>query len=169
MSGSVKKMPVLPKNPQSVLFVCTGNSCRSVIAEGLFRRMLGEAGIEIKVSSAGVSSFSGIEPSEETVRVLGERGVDMSQHRGRRINASMANESDIIFVMQNFHKEHILAMAPDVESKVYVVSDFLKHVENKRPDLGIPDPIGRGFHFYVTVTDMIQDSLNQVLSLLKEA
>ncbi|HHZ01170.1 MAG TPA: low molecular weight protein arginine phosphatase, partial [Tissierellia bacterium] len=68
----------------NILFVCTGNTCRSPMAEGLFKDMLRKNNIEnIKVSSAGLSVFPGEHVNEKAIRALKEKGIDISSHRAR--------------------------------------------------------------------------------------
>jgi protein-tyrosine-phosphatase len=87
-----------------VLFVCSGNTCRSPLAEALFRRLVAEAGREdIVVTSAGTSACDGAPASEGAYLVALEQGLDLSAHRARLLNAARAAEADVVFTMGRGH------------------------------------------------------------------
>ena len=158
----------LPKHPKEVLFVCTGNSCRSVMAEGLFRKMAQERSLDIAARSCGTSALEGIGASIETRRVMKDRGVDVGGHRGRKISPDIIDRADIIFVMQTAHRDYVNALFPDARDRVYLLSDFYPG-EKREFTTGIPDPIGMGGEFYQNVLEVIQKSLEGVFERLQSS
>ena len=81
-----------------IIFVCTGNTCRSPLAEGLMKKLLADRGIDgIEISSAGLAAYPGDEVSEKSVKAAEKYGVDISAHRSRRINQYML-ESAVLYV-----------------------------------------------------------------------
>jgi len=109
----------------SVLFVCTGNSCRSVMAEGIMRKRLYELGKnDIEVSSAGTMAINGLQPTEETIKVMEESGVDVSEFKSKGMTADMAKRFDLILAMEPMHKEAILKMAPNAASRTFLLKEY---------------------------------------------
>jgi len=96
---------------KSVLFVCTGNICRSPIAEGLFRRLLGNRK-EIEVASAGVHAVRGQPPSLYAVQVCEEEGSDISGLRSQPLTAALVDRATHIFAMTGAHLETIQMLFP---------------------------------------------------------
>lgn len=138
---------------KNILFVCTGNSCRSVMAEGLLKKLAKAKGLHLKVSSAGVAAMDGYPATQETVDVMKkEEGVDMSGHQSRRLTLLMVEEADKIFVMETLHKDWVLRMAPASENKVFLLAD-----------MDIPDPIRMPGSFYKNVLGMIRGALEKIL------
>jgi len=87
-----------------VLFVCTGNTCRSPIAEGLLRRTVAAAGrADIEVGSAGTGAWEGAPVSEGSYLVSLEQGIDLSQHRARMLTQELVGQSDLILTMSHGH------------------------------------------------------------------
>lgn len=158
----------LPKNPKEVLFVCTGNSCRSVMAEGLFRKMAKERGLEIEARSCGTSALEGIGASIETIRVMKTAGSDVGGHRGQKIGPDLIEKADIIFVMQIAHRDYVNALFPDAKDRTYLLSDFY-HGDKRDFPQGVPDPIGMGADFYQNVLEVIRKSLEAVFERLEKA
>lgn len=163
---STRPEALLPKHPKEVLFVCTGNSCRSVMAEALFKKLIKEKKIHMRVGSCGTSAFAGIGASPDTILTLREEGIDVSSHRGCRINDRLVRGADIIFVMQKSHREYILNEYPNIASKVFVLSEFYTGEDKRDFDYGIPDPIGMGTEFYRNVKEVVQKSLEGVVTIL---
>ncbi|MDP3804628.1 MAG: low molecular weight protein arginine phosphatase [Candidatus Omnitrophota bacterium] len=153
---------------KSVLFVCTGNSCRSVMAEGLLKKRLLELGKDdVKVSSAGTIGLDGLPPMEETIDTLKAQGIAMDDFRSRSVTVEMIKRSDLILAMEDLHKDEILRMAPEAAGKTFLLKEFGQPgAGNDREGSGVPDPIGRQIEFYKHVLNMIKKEVRRIAELL---
>ena len=131
----------------NILFVCTGNICRSPIAKGLFQKYLAknlECKVDqleemgYKVSSAGVMAIPGLKASSESVAFCAERGVDISTHRSRPLTGDLLLDCDYIYVMCHAHQRHVVSLRPEAVHQSWLLDE----------DQEIPDPIGGGNEVY---------------------
>ena len=139
-----------------ITFVCTGNTCRSPMAEGIFKKLLKERNIEfIKCRSCGLNADSGDKANYYAVNTCYNAGIDISNHRATQINKDIIDESDIIVCMTQYHKNQLLPFAPSAKIMV--------------PDKEISDPYGRGEAVYFDCADKLYDYCVRLLdSLLSE-
>ena len=130
-----------------VLFVCTGNTCRSPMAEGIFRKMMQERGMEERVlcQSAGLSAVDGMPVSENAVAACREIGVDISEHTARRITGEELPVWDLYFPMSKTHG-YILGQAGVPQTKIYIPKY-------------IADPYGEGLEVYRACRDKLCQQL----------
>jgi glycine hydroxymethyltransferase len=153
-------------NVKSVLFVCTGNICRSPIAEGLFRRLLGNRK-DIEVVSAGVHAVRGQPPSLYAVQVCEEEGVDISGLRSQPLTAALIDQATHIFAMTGAHLETIQLLFPDGAEKSFLLREF------EEPDTtvwrDVPDPIGLGRDVYEVCARTIKNALPSVLAFVEQS
>src|SRR3989338_730198 len=105
---------------RTILFVCTGNSCRSVMAAGLLKKMV-EPSDKIQVFSAGIGNSVGLKATDYTAAVLQKEGIDVSEHRSTPLLKATIRNADLIFVMEYFQKDRILEMAPEAKGKVHLL------------------------------------------------
>lgn len=148
-----------------ILFVCTGNTCRSVMAQELFKRMLREDGIEnVKVSSAGIAALPSYGIFGLLEKVLKDEGIEPSSHKPTQVNPEILRDADLILVMERRHKEAILEMAPEVKNRVFLLKEFANEEEN----LDIPDPIGQPEEVYRSRLREIKGYLLKILEKIKE-
>lgn len=103
---------------KEVLFVCTGNSCRSAMAEGLMKKIV-KGSVNIHISSAGVAAYEGMPASQEAILVMQKLGVDISEHKARRVTDEMLKQADFILVMEQGHTQYILKQRSELSKRVF--------------------------------------------------
>ncbi|MBW3595457.1 MAG: hypothetical protein KY391_07740, partial [Actinobacteria bacterium] len=112
-----------------VLFVCTGNICRSPMGEALLRHRLNERGCnDIEVASVGTWAYYGREPTVEAIETLRKRGVDLSVHRSRPVEMDELRAADVVVAMTSVHVREIASLAPDVVDRIVLMKE-LKEIE----------------------------------------
>ena len=148
-----------------VVFVCTGNICRSPMAEGLFRAMV-QGRADFVVESAGVHASMGQRASQHTIAALKEVGVDLSQFRSQPLTKALITEATHLFVMTEGHREIIEALYPKAAEKTYLVTEFCADDDLRGEDL--PDPIGLGKAVYTATREILQRALPSVIGYVEK-
>ncbi len=144
----------------SFLFVCTGNTCRSPMAEGICRRYLAEKfqckvdeldKTGYKVSSAGIMDMNGTAASEEAIAACKALGIDITAHKSRPLSPQLIQESDFIFAMEQIHYDHITDMCSDAQSRCMLLA------ENQN----IVDPICQGQEIFNNCAALIEKAVKK--------
>lgn len=151
---------------KSVLFVCTGNICRSPIAEGLFQRLVAHRN-DIEVASAGVHAVRGQPPSLYAVQVCADEGVDIGHLRSQPLTATLIDRATHIFAMTGAHLETIHLLFPHGADKSYLLREFEEAGTTVWRD--VPDPIGLGRDVYEVCARTIKNALPGVLAFVEQS
>src|SRR5438128_1684599 len=124
---------------KTILFVCTGNVCRSPMAEGIFRQAVKGRG-NYRVLSAGLGALEGQPPSAYAVQAVKELGIDISGQRSRMLTPEMVQQADYIFGMTHSHIDTVMLLYPQAAEKTFLLREFDETLDLFEKD--ISDPIG---------------------------
>ena len=141
-----------------ILFVCSGNTCRSPLAEAIARRMFSVAGrSDVEVSSAGTQAWDGSSASDGAILVGIERGLDLSEHRSRMITPEIVAENDLILAMSPQHVSRVKELKPDANA--HLLAGYATGDEGRT----IQDPFGGDLDSYRETVDDLERELAGLL------
>lgn len=145
-----------------VLFVCTGNTCRSALAETIARRVAEARGLrDVVVTSAGTSAWDGAPASDGALLVGIERKLDLNGHRSRQLSREIVAENDLILAMGPHHVDRIEALGGG--GKTWLLTEYAERSHGGR---AIADPFGGGLDEYRLTTDEIEGAVARVFDRL---
>jgi protein-tyrosine-phosphatase len=149
------------------MFVCTGNTCRSPMAEGILRHMAKEDNLEyMDVISSGVGTLDGYPATGHAVAVAGRDGVDISNHHSSQLISELMEGTDLILALAFDHYEKMRLMYPEDAGKIHMLKGFPEDRAEK--SLSIADPIGLDFEEYQKTYDEIKAELKRIRPYIKE-
>lgn len=156
----------MPSAANRVLFVCTGNTCRSPMAECLFREATKDRD-DVEVSSAGVSAYDGGMASGEAHDLMKERGLSLEAFRSRQVTRDMVEGATHVFCLTARHAGTLLRAFPEMEGKVALVCDYLEI--NGQTGLDVPDPYGQGLPAYEMTLEVLDEAMPTLVAQLDKA
>lgn len=148
---------------KNILFVCTGNTCRSPMAQALFLQRLKEEDVidRFRVLSAGIFTQNGLPASREAVRVLQEDGLDISEHTSAVLVSEIVMDADVILTMTRNHRDYISEEFPEKKNMVFTLGEFVNDEE-----IEVIDPFAKGIESYRQSREQLKQLINKAVNKL---
>ena len=140
-----------------IVFICTGNTCRSPMAEGLFKALNGEQKTGLEAISAGIFTNNGMSASENAVIAAKELGADISNHKSQMLNGDIVNDAKYLVCMTGAHYDQILLKFPNVSDKLFTLSPT-----------DINDPFGGNIDEYRSCSMQIKSAVESIIERLSK-
>ena len=150
---------------KTILFICTGNVCRSPMAEALFRRETRGRG-EFRVLSAGLGAMDGQPPTAHSVEAMRKLGMDISEQHSRMLTADLVRQADYIFGMTHSHVDTVALLYPQAAEKTFLLREFDDTLESYEKDIG--DPIGSSYEVYEDCRNQIEQGIASLLKFMEQ-
>ncbi|QXD22409.1 low molecular weight protein arginine phosphatase [Opitutia bacterium ISCC 51] len=150
-----------------LLFICTGNTCRSPMAERLVQHALSVEAPplnQLKVRSAGIAAGNGCPASSNSIAALKKVGIDLNDHASTQATEETLLEADLIFAMTDSHLDSVrYHLGDQAEGRIHLMREFM----NNTSDQQIPDPFGGGFADYEYTRDSMVEAIPSLIAFLK--
>ena len=147
-----------------IMFICTGNICRSAMAHWLLLKKIHDLGLKnIEVYSCGIYAQNGDISTYEAIEVMKEYGVDLTQHRATNIINSNIKEMDLILCATVNHKIATLDIFPELKGKVYTIKEYVHYKRKHHDNLNIKDPWGYDIETYRSCAAEINECLDLLI------
>lgn len=149
----------------TVLFVCSGNSCRSPMAKGIFDKIVQDNKndkVKIISLSAGTSAVTNQLPNELAQASVKKYGADIKHHLSAPLTKERIEIADLILTMEQKHKNNVIEILPQAKNKVFVITEYVGDSQD-----GISDPLGQPEDKYVKTADILYDILKKVYKKIK--
>jgi protein-tyrosine-phosphatase len=159
----------MPEPIRSILLVCTGNTCRSPMAEALLTKRVRAAGLGVIVQSGGVSAAEGCQATQDAAAVVREYGADLTAFRSQPATEALVEGADLILSMTGTQLDVLILQYPSAEPKAYTLLSYaaaLRGETLEADEADIADPLGGGIEAYRARAAQIDDALAAVIEEL---
>ena len=143
-----------------ILFVCTGNTCRSPMAQGIAQKIASDRNMQIEALSAGLNAIPGSKVSDFSVDAVKEYNIDISSHIPTQLDFNLLNKADLVVTLTKSHKDMIIKTVPQYSDKVKAFSDFTLSDD-------IYDPYGADYNTYQKCASQIYDAVVKLYERIK--
>jgi protein-tyrosine-phosphatase len=143
---------------ERILFVCTGNTCRSPMAEALCNKYLPD----VEALSAGIGTMNGLPASIGAIDAMNSMGLNIDHHRSRSLTSYLLADADLVLCMSASHKDTILKALPEYADKVFTLTEFVGEEGD------IPDPFGGDYETYIACAERLDQLIGKLADKLNE-
>lgn len=151
-----------------LMFVCTGNICRSAMADWMMKDKIKKRNIKnIEVFSSGIYAQNGDTPTYEAIETMKEKNIDLKKHRATNTLNSNINEMDLILGMTQSHKNELIYLYPNLKDKIFTLKEYVNYKKEGHNNINIKDPWGFDIETYRACSAEIEECLNLLITKIQ--